>query len=145
MNAARTWNRYLALTAFVVLAVQSFAGVSARRTRRPAGNSLSQPPRASLGSEYGKLPLTFEPNVGQTDARVRFLARGGGMTVFFTDTEVTMVLRRQGEGKTPYGPTRREDSAGEAKQAVVRMKLVGAQQPAAWRSLEKRTRPVNPS
>ena len=27
---------------------------------------------------YGRLPLSFEPNRGQTDARVKFLARGQG-------------------------------------------------------------------
>src|SRR5208282_3820944 len=31
-----------------------------------------------LVASYGKLPLSFEANQGQTDARVRFLARGGG-------------------------------------------------------------------
>src|ERR1035441_3913963 len=31
---------------------------------------------------YGKLPLSFEANQGQTDARVRFLARGSGYTIF---------------------------------------------------------------
>lgn len=29
---------------------------------------------------YGNLPLSFEPNQGQTDARVRFLSRGQGYT-----------------------------------------------------------------
>jgi hypothetical protein len=31
-----------------------------------------------LLASYGKLPLSFDANQGQTDARVRFLARGGG-------------------------------------------------------------------
>jgi hypothetical protein len=74
--------------------------------------------------------------MGQTDARVRFFARGGGMTSFFTDTEVTMVLSRQ-HAKTPRGAARPEVGPGELEQAVVRMRLAGAQRPAAWRSLEK--------
>jgi hypothetical protein len=32
------------------------------------------PVAAFAAESYGKLPLAFEPNVGQTDARVRFLA-----------------------------------------------------------------------
>jgi len=36
---------------------------------------------------YGKLPLSFEPNQGQTDARVRFLARASGYTLFVTGNE----------------------------------------------------------
>ncbi len=36
------------------------------------------------GNTYGKLPLSFEPNQGQTDARVKFLARVPGYTLFVT-------------------------------------------------------------
>src|SRR5580692_12810093 len=41
---------------------------------------------------YGKLPLSFEENSGQTDSRVRFLAHGAGYTVFLTDQEATLRL-----------------------------------------------------
>ena len=53
---------------------------------------------------YGKLPLSFEANQGQTDARVKFLSRGRDRTLFLTSTEA--VLRTKG--------------------GVVRMKLEGA-------------------
>jgi Beta-propeller repeat len=33
---------------------------------------------------YSRLPLSFQRNIGQTDRRVRFLARSGGSTMFFT-------------------------------------------------------------
>ena len=76
-------------------------------------------PLAAFAAEsYGKLPLAFEPNLGQTDTRVRFLARGGGMTAFFTDTETAMVL-------------------GRSEHAVVRMKLAGADRPRRVAGLEK--------
>ena len=39
---------------------------------------------------YGKIPLSFEANFGQTDARVKFLARGAGYTVFLTDRDATL-------------------------------------------------------
>jgi hypothetical protein len=67
---------------------------------------------------YGRLPLHFEPNVGQTDGRVRFLARGGGMTAFFTDAETVMLL-------------------GRSEQTVVRMRLENAGQPRRMVGLEK--------
>ena len=35
-------------------------------------------PLAAAGNTYGKLPLSFEPNQGQTDARVKFFARASG-------------------------------------------------------------------
>lgn len=53
-------------------------------------------------------PLTFEANRGQTDERVKFLARAGGATVFLTATEAVLLLRR---------------SSGAA---AVRMRFVGA-------------------
>ena len=69
-------------------------------------------------ASYGKLPLAFEPNLGQSDPQVRFLARGGGMTAFFTDTETVMVL-------------------GRSEQAVVRMKRVGGRAARQVQGLEK--------
>src|SRR5438128_12269826 len=43
-------------------------------------------------ANYGKLPLSFEVNQGQTAASVKFLARAGGgaATLFFTESEVVM-------------------------------------------------------
>jgi len=41
---------------------------------------------------YGKLPISFEPNVGQTDARVNFLARGTGYLLLLTPTGATLNL-----------------------------------------------------
>ena len=38
-------------------------------------------------SDYGKLPIYFEPNLGQTDSQVKFIARGSGATTFLTATE----------------------------------------------------------
>ncbi len=35
---------------------------------------------------YGRLPLSFEANQGQTDDQVKFLARGRGYTLFLTPT-----------------------------------------------------------
>ncbi len=57
--------------------------------RTPAGPAAGGP-RAD--ASYGKLPLAFEPNVGQTDARVRFLTRGGGMTAFLTRGELQLAI-----------------------------------------------------
>ncbi|PYQ50636.1 MAG: hypothetical protein DMF59_10325, partial [Acidobacteria bacterium] len=42
---------------------------------------------------YGKLPLAFEANVGQTDRRVTFLARGSGFELFLTQTEAVYRLQ----------------------------------------------------
>src|SRR3954454_3337009 len=42
---------------------------------------------------YGHRALTFEQNLGQTDAEARFLARGSGYTVFATRNEIVVKLR----------------------------------------------------
>src|SRR6202165_196808 len=42
---------------------------------------------------YGKLPLSFEVNRGQTDPRVKFISRGNGYTLFLAPTEAVLSLR----------------------------------------------------
>jgi hypothetical protein len=67
--------------------------------------------RARLSDVYARLPLAFEENQGQTDARVRFLSRGNGYSLFLTRDEA--VLSLTATEATPRG-------------AVVRMKVLGA-------------------
>ena len=68
----------------VVIALQS------QPTGQPKG---STPARAT----FAQVPLSFEQNVGQTDERVRYVARGIGYTIFLTETEAVISLRdRQG-------------------------------------------------
>jgi hypothetical protein len=50
--------------------------------------------RARLSESYGKLPLRFEENRGQTDRRVKFVARGRGYGLFLTADEAVLSLRR---------------------------------------------------
>jgi hypothetical protein len=52
----------------------------------------AQQPAASVGNTYGKLPLGFEANAGQTDERVKFLARGKGYGLFLTAQEAVLTL-----------------------------------------------------
>src|SRR5438876_7907036 len=66
--------------------------------------------RARLNATYGRLPLYFEANQGQSDPQVRFLARGGGHTLFLTPTEAVLVLTKQ----------------DPSLQAVLRMTFMGA-------------------
>ena len=63
---------------------------------------------------YGKLPLHFEPNLGQTDEQVKFLARGHGYSLFLTEKEAVLSLQKRGKNKT------------QDKRAVVRMQIEGA-------------------
>jgi hypothetical protein len=59
-------------------------------------NDLSQPDpamQAKVAESYGKLPLSFEANHGQTDGRVKFLSRMSGYTLFLTGDEAVLALR----------------------------------------------------
>ena len=46
---------------------------------------------------YGKFPLSFEANQGQTDPHVKFLSRGPGYTLFLTSDEAVLSLRKSTE------------------------------------------------
>src|SRR2546423_6656706 len=51
------------------------------------GTPLAQPDAAAqvrAGAAYGRLPLSFEANHGQTNPAVNFLSRGSGYTLFLT-------------------------------------------------------------
>jgi hypothetical protein len=65
---------------------------------------------------YGKLPLHFEANQGQTHKDVRFLSRGPGYSLYLTAGEAVLVLTQ------PNADSGRE----QAKPAELRMGLVGA-------------------
>jgi hypothetical protein len=47
---------------------------------------------ASAAERLEALPMIFEPNVGQADDRVKFIARGRGYTAFVTETGVVLGL-----------------------------------------------------
>ena len=91
-------------------------------------------PLSRVSASYGKLPLSFEANQGQTDSRVRFVARGGGYSVYLTSSEALLSLHRShGGGAEPArleSPLRRRmDLAAMAKNidwATVRMRLIGS-------------------
>ena len=61
------------------------------RIPNPGYGSAAQP---RLAESYGKLPLSFEVNKGQTDSRVKFLSRGGGYSLFLTGNEAVLSLRK---------------------------------------------------
>ena len=63
---------------------------------------------------YGKLPLSFEANVGQTSPDVKFLSRGRGYTLFLTDSQATLKLTSQ------------QTADAEAQTAILSLKLLKA-------------------
>lgn len=78
-----------------VALVMAGAGVIAGRSlMAAAAATTARSPRAEAAPPG--LPLRFEANRGQLDARVRFLARGPGYALFLTRTGATLTLERAG-------------------------------------------------
>jgi len=92
----------------------------------------SAPPRlrgqTQLLRTYGNLPLSFERNRGQTDARVRFLSRGRGYALFLTDDGATLTLQ---EPAKPAAAASKLSRTEPARYATLRVKLDGASHPAS--------------
>jgi hypothetical protein len=79
--------------------------------------------KAEIESNYGKLPLSFEANQGQTDSQVKFLARGRGYALFLTPTEAVLSLAKpQAQAHAETSAT----SSPEASGTVLAMQLSGA-------------------
>ena len=56
-----------------------------------------------LVASYGKLPLSFEANQGQTDGPGRVPGAGGGYTIYLTDDEAVLTLRESQPGMSRFG------------------------------------------
>ena len=109
------WKRVLGVSAAILL-----AGVSAASYLHPVAvsqknvlrGSLDQPgiqqSQAKVKESVAKLPLAFEPNMGQTDAQVKYVARAKGYTAFLTADSAVLSIK----GSTP---------------AVLRMKMQNTQ------------------
>jgi hypothetical protein len=59
-----------------------------------------------LVENYGRLPLSFEANHGQTDSQVKFLSRGRGYTLFLTGNEAVLSLRKPSAASNQPAATR---------------------------------------
>src|SRR5215470_15930484 len=61
---------------------------------RTAALDISESRTSRLVKMYARQPMRFEANEGQTDANVKFLARGAGYRLFLTSDEAVVALRK---------------------------------------------------
>ena len=101
-------------------------------------------PPANIPAGYGKLPLSFEANQGQSAPEVRFLSRGSGYSLFLTGQSAVLSLSRRnptrGNAKV-FGPDldfrklqpdpSNNAKPAESKTSIVQMRLIGANPGAA--------------
>ncbi|HEX8597161.1 MAG TPA: SBBP repeat-containing protein [Chloroflexia bacterium] len=103
------------------------------RPGEPDSNSTRPDPRLQ---DYLQLPVHFEPNVGQTDASVSYMARTSGAMLFFSPSEIVLALKSSGKGQAQNRNADKSgssaaDSANAASDAtpggkMVRLSFVGA-------------------
>jgi len=112
-----------------------FAYVQSPRFASEAPSTTEGPSQHGPGFGYAALPLSFEFNQGQTNKRVKFLARGAGYLLFLTTTEAVMVFenpaaRRKGkenrEARSLTDDKELDESRPKPPRSIVRMKLRGA-------------------
>ena len=81
---------------------------------------------------YGKIPMSFEVNQGQTDEEVRFLSRGNGYTLFLTSNDIVLTLVNP-----QSGTSQDKVSSNTSEVSIIHMKLVGASYATEPKGLEK--------
>ncbi len=93
-----------------------------------SANSLAtnRSAQTRVSEAYGKLPLSFEANTGQTDSRVKFLSRGRGYTLFLTSTEAILNLSKGGESVKQSVLAAPFIENHKPEQASLQLRFVGA-------------------
>ncbi|HVB58295.1 MAG TPA: choice-of-anchor D domain-containing protein [Candidatus Acidoferrales bacterium] len=147
---------YVAATLFIPgLLLFAFVHMEGHGTRQNAAGqrlvSASTPEthpeltRAEMAEAYGKLPLAFEKNMGQTNPQVQYLSHGQGYELFLTPQEAVLSLRHakaigvSPSNRSAYVRAVREANRA-AKTSVVRMQFAGANPAAEITGLDKLAR-----
>lgn len=89
----------------------------------PANPAATQRLIPEVQKSYGKLPLQFEANQGQTDRRVKFLAHAPGYSVFLTSGQMVLALR---PSAVQASSARKSTVPAKTADTVIQINLVGA-------------------
>jgi hypothetical protein len=122
--------RALTVVAVVAVLTAGFAHASPIGPAAPprpvgtSGEAGARPSTKTALASLAALPMRFEENVGQTDARVRYLARGRGYTVFVTETETMLALAAP--ATRARAPEAGKGAREAARATAVRMTWPGA-------------------
>jgi hypothetical protein len=92
----------IALLSVVAFAMSGRTELSESATAKELSQAVAAPKSQNLPSiDFAKPPMIFEPNLGQTDARVKFLSRGPGYTLFLTPSEAVLSMRSPSNSREP--------------------------------------------
>ncbi len=119
MNARST------LSNVAVLSLGSLCAAAFGQTSQPKlASNPKTAPSARNPVNYGKLPLSFEPNLGQTAKQVQWLARGPEYTLYLAGPNAVLEMDKIVPAKP--GATSSERTPTSIISSVVRMNLIGA-------------------
>ncbi len=108
-----------------------------------AGVTLTAGPTAfaaGASAKFGQVPLFFERNEGQTDARYSYFSRGLGHAVYLAPTEAFVVLANESAaGNVARGEPRRAAMESSPTSRSVRFSLIAANGAAAGRGVSPLT------
>lgn len=124
------------IVAFFITLLRSEAEAARKATAHTPAVLANSPGKLSSGQSearvlgaYGKLPLAFELNMGQSDPHVNYLTRGSGYELFLTPQEAVLALWQP---QPPSGSSHRLaklirpfDGVNQ-KASVLRLQLRGA-------------------
>lgn len=113
--------------------------ISVKKSASPVSDSE----KAKWVDAYGKLPMGFEENRGQTDGRVRFVSHGQGYELFLTPREAVLALSHSRHAD--FSPRNRNSAlrdlakarAAAKKPSVLEVQLSGADPDAPVAGMEK--------
>jgi len=134
MKSKSSWIKVLpsALLAMLLGTLSILGAIRSSEIRH--GRTVTERPSASNDisgtAAYGKLPLAFELNQGQTAQEVRYISHGHGYGLFLTAQEAVLLLRIPNARSTP--PLHRTASIQDSRSArqaektsVVRLHFAG--------------------
>src|SRR3989475_7147351 len=111
-------------------------------------SQATHPANSQVVAAYGKLPLSFEENVGQAAQEVRYVSRGAGYELFLTPQEAVVALRTPGSHdlspRSRFKTSRALRQASRARtMTAVRMHLEGANPSAGISGMDKLLKRAN--
>jgi hypothetical protein len=114
-------------------------------TNSPGKSSYGETEIQALES-YGKLPLAFERNMGQTDAQVDYLTHGSGYELFLTRKEAVLTLwQPRAPISSSHGPGNllRPSDGLTRKASVLRLQLPGSNASTEIKAMNQLDRKAN--
>jgi uncharacterized repeat protein (TIGR01451 family) len=128
------WFRAIGAVVVLVVAGSVLLGLGSHRYAQKSAAQLAASPSPTLSrlplkskqearAILGQLPLIFEPNQGQADPGVKFLARGPGYSLLLEANGAVLAMQT--------APSSKSAAVARPGEQFVRMKLVGANPAAA--------------